>query len=94
LRKKRVPLRLCLGCRQVKPKKELVRVVRSPDGAVDLDPTGKKAGRGAYVCPSPECLESAVKGNGLARVLETSVSEEVLEKLRMRISGFEEVKSG
>lgn len=87
MKKKHVPLRLCLGCQEMKPKKELVRVVRSPDGQIDVDPTGKKAGRGAYVCPSPECLELALKGKRLERALETSITEEVMDKLRARITG-------
>ena len=58
---KRVPLRMCAGCGEMKPKKELVRVVKPPEGEISIDLTGKKAGRGAYVCPSPECLKKARK---------------------------------
>ncbi len=87
MKKKHIPLRLCLGCQEMKPKKELVRVVRSPDGQIDVDPTGKKAGRGAYVCPSPECLELALKGKRLERALEAPITEEVMDKLRARITG-------
>lgn len=87
MKKKHVPLRLCLGCQEMKPKKELVRVVRSPDGEIDVDPTGKKSGRGAYICPSLECLELALKGKRLERALEVPITAEVVDKLRARITG-------
>ncbi|MCL5677306.1 MAG: YlxR family protein, partial [Firmicutes bacterium] len=66
---RRVPMRLCLGCGQMKPKKELTRVVRTPEGLVDIDTTGKKSGRGAYLCRSAECLDIAIKGKKLERAL-------------------------
>lgn len=83
---RRVPMRLCLGCGQMKPKKELTRVVRTPEGLVDIDTTGKKSGRGAYLCRSAECLDIAIKGKKLERALETPVSEEVVARLRQGIS--------
>lgn len=83
---KRVPLRLCVGCGQMKPKKELVRVVRTPEGLVDIDSTGKKSGRGVYLCRSAECLEGAVKGKKLERALETTVPEDVVARLREGIT--------
>lgn len=83
---KRIPMRMCVGCGQMKPKKELTRVVRTPEGLVDIDPTGKKSGRGAYLCRSAECLDIAVKGKKLERALETPVSEEVMARLRQGIS--------
>ena len=66
---KKIPMRQCLGCREMKPKKELIRVVKSPEGEVSLDFKGKKPGRGAYVCPQAECLkrEGAGPGAGLLR---------------------------
>lgn len=64
---KRIPMRQCLGCREMKPKPELLRVVRSPEGEVSLDSRGKKPGRGAYVCPNAECLRRAVKSRALDR---------------------------
>ncbi len=61
MKEKKVPMRMCVGCREMKPKKELLRVVRSPEGAVSIDTTGRKPGRGAYVCRSAECLKRAIK---------------------------------
>ena len=78
---KRIPMRQCLGCREMKPKPELLRVVRSPEGEVSLDSRGKKPGRGAYVCPNAECLRRAVKSRALDRALETKIPDEVMERL-------------
>ena len=64
---KKIPARLCLGCQEQKPKKELVRIVRSPEGEFSVDMTGKKAGRGAYICNSKECFEKAVKEHRFER---------------------------
>ena len=85
MRKRKVPLRKCVGCQEARPKKELVRIVRTPDGGVEVDPTGKRAGRGAYICPDPGCLEKAVKGR-LERSLEHPVPPEVVQALRERLS--------
>jgi len=71
LRVKRLPQRTCLACRQVKAKQELVRLVRLTDGSVEVDPSGKKSGRGAYLCGVPECWETGLKGDRLERVLRT-----------------------
>ncbi|WP_297631365.1 YlxR family protein [uncultured Clostridium sp.] len=79
---KKVPLRMCTGCSEMKPKKELIRVVRSKEGEVSIDLTGKKAGRGAYVCRSEECLNKAYKTKRLSRNLEVAISEEIYNKLR------------
>lgn len=78
---KKIPLRQCLGCREMKPKKELLRVVRAPDGAVSLDVRGKAPGRGAYVCPNPACLKKAVRSKALDRALDVKIPDELLEKL-------------
>jgi predicted RNA-binding protein YlxR (DUF448 family) len=80
---KKVPQRMCVGCGEMKPKKELLRVVRTPDGVIEFDasPSGKKSGRGAYLCPSRECLEKAVKGKKLERALGHPISDEVWAKL-------------
>ncbi len=80
---KKVPQRMCMGCGQLKPKKELLRVVRTPDGVIELDPSpaGKKPGRGAYLCPRRECLALAVKAKRLERALEHPISDEVWAKL-------------
>lgn len=88
---KKVPQRMCVGCGQLKPKRELLRVVRSPDGVIELDASsaGKKPGRGAYLCRSKECLAAAVKAKRLERALEHPISDEVWSKLEtgMVISG-------
>ena len=81
---KKIPMRQCLGCREMKPKKELIRVVRAPDGSVSLDSRGKSPGRGAYVCPSGECLKKAVKSRALERALETPVPEDIYKMLNER----------
>lgn len=78
---KKIPMRQCLGCREMKPKKELLRVVRSPEGEVSLDLRGKASGRGAYVCAAPECLKRAVKTKALARAFETEIPQEVYDRL-------------
>ena len=78
---KKIPMRQCLGCREMKPKRELLRVVRSPEGEVSLDTRGKKPGRGAYVCPNADCLRRAVKSRALSRALETQIPDEVMERL-------------
>lgn len=79
---KKVPLRMCIGCQEMKPKRELTRVVRTPQDTVEIDPTGKKSGRGAYICPDAECLQKAIKGKRLERSLECKVSPEIVETLK------------
>ena len=78
---KKIPQRKCVGCGEMKPKKELIRVVRSPEGDLSLDLTGKKAGRGAYVCPDKECITKAYKGHRLEKALEKQVNDDVYKKL-------------
>ena len=78
---KKIPQRKCVGCGEMKPKKELIRVVRSPEGEISLDLTGKKAGRGAYVCPDKECISKAYKGHRLEKALEKHVNESVYKRL-------------
>ena len=82
---KKVPLRKCVGCGESKPKKELIRVVREPDGNVCLDFIGKKSGRGAYVCRSSACLKKAVKSKRLEKNLDTSVPPEIYAKLEAEL---------
>ena len=82
---KKIPMRQCLGCREMKPKRELIRVVRSPEGEVSLDFKGKKPGRGAYVCPSPECLKKATKSKALERALSAEIPEELYLDLQGRM---------
>lgn len=83
---KKIPQRTCLGCKTVRPKKELVRIVRTPEGEVLVDPTGKKSGRGTYTCPNPECLESAFAGSLLDKALEIKVTPEIRERLKNELS--------
>ena len=78
---KKIPQRQCMGCRERKAKKELIRVVRTPEGAVCLDFSGKLNGRGAYICPCPDCLKKARKAKSLDRSLEVSIPEEVYDRL-------------
>ena len=78
---KSIPLRMCTGCHEHKPKKDLVRVVRSPEGEISVDLTGKKSGRGAYICPDPACLKKAMKQHSLDRSLEVSISDAIYEQL-------------
>lgn len=78
---KKIPMRQCLGCREMKPKRELMRVVRSPEGTVSIDLRGKAPGRGAYVCPQPDCLKKALRSKALDRSLEVAIPEEVLDVL-------------
>ena len=81
MKPKKIPLRMCVGCRESKPKRELIRVVRAPDGTLSMDPVGKKPGRGAYVCPDPQCLNKCMKSKSLDRALETAIPDVVYERL-------------
>ena len=85
MKQKKIPLRRCNGCNEMKPKKELVRVVRSPEGEVSLDLTGRKPGRGAYVCPNPECLKKAKKSRRLEKVFASQIPEEVYDTLEKEL---------
>ena len=78
---KKIPMRQCMGCRERKAKKELIRVVRGVDGTVSLDFSGKAPGRGAYLCPSAECLKKAIRSKALDRSLETQIPPEVYDRL-------------
>lgn len=78
---KKIPMRMCVGCRTMKEKRSLVRVVRTEEGSACVDPTGKMNGRGAYVCPCAECLKKAVKSRALDRALDVKITPEVMERL-------------
>ena len=78
---KNIPLRQCVGCREKKPKKEMVRVIKTPDNIICIDKTGKMTGRGAYICMSGECLAKAVKSKGLERSLKAEISEDIYNNL-------------
>lgn len=86
---KRVPLRKCTGCQEMKSKKEMLRILRTSEGEIILDATGRKNGRGAYVCCSMACFEKAVKNKGLERSLKVKVPEETYESLKKEIEAFE-----
>ena len=87
---RKIPMRQCMGCRERRPKRELIRVVRSPEGTVSLDFQGKAPGRGAYLCPNPECLRRAVRSKALERNLETPIPAEVLERLAQEMEARHE----
>lgn len=80
------PIRTCVACRTERAKAELVRIVRTPDGGAVLDPTGKRAGRGAYLCPSLECLKTALKRRSLERALGVSISDELKASLETEMA--------
>ena len=77
MKPKKIPMRMCVGCREMKEKRELIRVVRTPEGEVALDPTGKRSGRGAYVCRQAECLRRAIRQKQLDRQLEITLTPEI-----------------
>lgn len=80
--KGKIPMRQCTGCREMKNKKEMLRVLKTAEGEILLDATGRKNGRGAYICRSSECLDKAVKNRGLERSLKTQIPEAVYEELK------------
>ncbi len=82
---KKTPERRCLGCMQSFPKSSLVRIVRSPDGEISLDTTGKKSGRGAYICHSTACLKKAVKANRFERALDCAIPEGVFDEIEKEL---------
>ena len=83
---RKIPQRMCGGCREKRDKKDLLRVVRTPEGQLVLDATGKKSGRGAYVCRNPECLRKARKYRALERAFETAIPAEVYDALEAQMS--------
>lgn len=90
MQKKKIPVRTCLGCGEPKEKRSLIRVVRSPEGEISMDLTGKKSGRGAYICPDANCLKKARKAKRLEKSFECAIPEEVYEKLEAELLGREE----
>lgn len=82
---KKIPLRTCVGCKEVKPKKELIRVVKQSDGKIMLDFTGKANGRGAYLCPNADCLAQAIKTRRLSREFECEIPKDVYDDLQTQI---------
>ena len=87
---KKIPMRQCVGCRVMKEKRELIRVVKSPEGEISLDFKGKKPGRGAYLCPDRSCLKRAQKARALERAFETALPPEVYEALEEQMKAGDE----
>lgn len=86
---KKIPQRMCIGCQTMKPKKELIRVVKNAEGIIKIDLTGKSPGRGAYICKSSECLEKAIKQKRFEKAFETRISEEIYNGLRDELNNAE-----
>ena len=86
---KKIPMRKCVGCQEMKSKKEMMRVLKTSEDTFELDATGKKNGRGAYLCFSKECFEKAVKNNGLERSFKQAIPKEVYEKLEKEMNALE-----
>jgi predicted RNA-binding protein YlxR (DUF448 family) len=89
MKTKKIPQRTCIGCGAVKDKKDLIRVVRCPDGSIQLDRTGKKSGRGAYVCDDAQCIAKAFANKSLERALQVSVSAEIKDSLLVELNHHE-----
>ena len=94
MKPRKIPMRMCVGCREMKEKRELIRIVRTPEGTAVLDSTGKRSGRGAYVCRQEECLKRSIKQRQLERQLEITLTPEIIEALtaemnRMSAAGSE-----
>ena len=85
---KKIPMRKCIGCNEMNPKKELIRIVSSPEGEYSLDATGKKSGRGAYVCRSLECFALVKKGRKLSKTFADNVPDEIYDKLESELNGI------
>ena len=86
---RKVPMRQCIGCREMKSKKEMIRILKTTEDEIVIDATGKKNGRGAYLCPSRECLEKAVKSKGLERSFKQAIPPEVYSRLEKEMDDLE-----
>ena len=89
MKPKKIPTRQCLGCNEHKPKKELLRVLRTPEGEIILDFTGKKSGRGAYICYDVKCLKKARKSKRIDKSLDTEIPEEIYDKMESELENYE-----
>ena len=89
----KIPMRMCVGCREMKEKRGLIRIVRTPEGEAVLDPTGKRSGRGAYVCRNAECLRRSIRQKQLERQLEITLTEEVTAALTAEMERLEDTGS-
>ncbi len=87
MKTRKIPMRMCVGCREMKEKRSLLRIVKSAAGEVSFDPVGKAPGRGAYICRSQQCLEKAVRQHQLERALETKIDEAVYARLKEELGG-------
>lgn len=83
---KKIPMRMCLGCNEMKPKKELIRAVKSPEGEISMDLTGKKSGRGAYICRNVECFRLARKARRFEKAFSCQISEEVYDAMEKELT--------
>jgi len=90
MKTKKIPLRQCIGCVEMKCKKEMIRVIKTPEGDIVIDVTGKKNGRGAYICPNSECLKKAIKSKGLERSLKVQIPPEVYDQLVKEMGKIDE----
>ena len=86
---KKIPMRQCIGCGEMKPKKEMIRVIKTAEDEIILDTTGRKNGRGAYICPGGECLQKAIKCKGLERSFKMPIPKDVYEMLTKEMEEFE-----
>lgn len=86
MKQKKVPIRMCCGCGENFPKRDMVRIVKSPEGDISLDKTGKKSGRGAYICPKLDCLTKAQKNRRIEKVFSCQIPEEVYEVMKNELS--------
>ncbi|MDO5378874.1 MAG: YlxR family protein [Clostridia bacterium] len=87
MKTRKIPMRMCVGCREMKEKRSLLRIVKPAEGEVSFDPVGKAPGRGAYICRSQQCLDKAVRQRQLERALETKIDEAVYARLREELGG-------
>lgn len=85
MKTRKIPQRTCIGCKEVRPKRDMIRIVRTPEGEIEVDRRGKRSGRGTYICPAKECLEEALKGKRLEHALDTGIPDEVLRRIRDEI---------
>ena len=88
MKEKKLPMRMCVGCREMKPKKELLRVVHGPDGSVSIDVTGRKPGRGAYLCKNAQCMEKALRQRQLERAFEAPIGDEIQQQLTRELEAL------
>ncbi len=87
---KKIPLRKCIGCQEMKDKRQMIRIVKNKEGEIFVDSTGKKNGRGAYICPNSDCLEKAIKNRGLEKSFKENIPSDVYETLREAFENINE----